>query len=202
MTFTTQEDCNFKFESQYDPREQSIYESSGNTPVTYLLKKSVKVSSGTVTTEFITFNNAEKYKRIALANSDVTEIISCTDSDGNSWYEVPFLAQDTVFTDMENLSTNDDQLYTYADQAPYLLKLLKTSKRFTTYIRQDGKTELRFGAGTSDSPDEEIIPNPDEVGSSLPGSPTYLNTAFDPSNFLNTKAYLAYFFTSGAFIPS
>jgi len=48
---------------------------------------------------------------------------------------------------------------------------------------------LRFGAGTSDSPDEEIIPNPDEVGSSLPGSPTYLNTAFDPSNFLATKAY-------------
>ena len=90
---------------------------------------------------------------------------------------------------MENLSTNDDQLYTYADQAPYLLKLLKTSRRFTTFVREDGKTEMRFGAGTSDSPDEEIIPNPDEVGSSLPGSPTYLNTAFDPSNFLATKAY-------------
>ena len=134
-------------------------------------------------------NNAEKYKRIALANQNVLEIISCTDSDGNSWYEVPFLAQDTVFTDMENTEKNDDELYTYSDQAPYLLKLLKTSRRFTTFIREDGKTELRFGAGTSDSPDEEIIPNPDEVGSSLPGSPTYLNTAFDPSNFLATKAY-------------
>ena len=90
---------------------------------------------------------------------------------------------------MENLSTNDDQLYTYADQAPYLLKLLKTSRRFTTYIREDGRTEMRFGAGISDSPDEEIVPNPDEVGSSLPGSPSYLGTAFDPSNFLKTKAY-------------
>ena len=48
---------------------------------------------------------------------------------------------------------------------------------------------MRFGAGISDSPDEEIIPNPDEVGSALPGSPSYLNTAFDPSNFLKTKAY-------------
>ena len=80
-------------------------------------------------------------------------------------------------------------MFTYSDQAPYLLKLLKTSRRFTTFIRQDGKTELRFGAGTSDSPDEEIIPNPDTVGSALPGSPSYLNTAFDPSNFLKTKAY-------------
>ena len=189
VTFITQEDCNFKFSSSYDPLESSIYESSGATPVTHLLKKSVKVSSGDVSTEFFTFNAAEKYSRITLANNDVTEIISCIDDDGNDWYEVPFLAQDTVFTDMENKVENDDQLYTYADQAPYLLKLLKTSRRFTTFITEDGRTELRFGAGTSDSPDEELVPNPDSVGSSLPGSPTYLNTAFDPSNFLATKAY-------------
>ena len=189
VSFTTTEDCNFKFSSSYDPMTITVYESSNNVPVTYLLRKGVIASSGTVTTEFFTFNNAEKYKRIALANQNVLEIISCTDSDGNSWYEVPFLAQDTVFTDMENTEKNDDELYTYSDQTPYLLKLLKTSRRFTTFIREDGKTELRFGAGTSDSPDEEIIPNPDEVGSSLPGSPTYLNTAFDPSNFLATKAY-------------
>lgn len=189
VTFVTTEDCNFKFSSSYDPMQVSIYESSGDTPVTYLLQKSVKASSGNITTEYIQFSDAEKYKRIALANSNITEIISCTDSDGNSWYEVPFLAQDTVFTDMENLETNDDELYTYSDQAPYLLKLLKTSRRFTTFIREDGRTEMRFGAGTSDSPDEEIIPNPDEVGSSLPGSPSYLDTAFDPSNFLKTKAY-------------
>ena len=189
VSFITTEDCNFKFSSSYDPMTITVYESSNNVPVTYLLRKGVRASSGTVTTEFFTFNNAEKYKRIALANQNVLEIISCTDSDGNSWYEVPFLAQDTVFTDMENTEKNDDQLYTYSDQASYLLKLLKTSRRFTTFIREDGKTELRFGAGTSDSPDEEIIPNPDEVGSSLPGSPTYLNTAFDPSNFLATRAY-------------
>ena len=189
ISFVTTEDCNFKFSSSYDPMTITVYESSANVPVTYLLKKGVRASSGTVATEFFTFNTAEKYKRIALANQNVLEVISCTDSDGNDWYEVPFLAQDTVFTDMENKVENDDQLYTYSDQAPYLLKLLKTSRRFTTFIREDGRTELRFGAGTSDSPDEEIIPNPDEVGSTLPGSPTYLNTAFDPSNFLATKAY-------------
>jgi len=189
VSFITTEDCNFKFSSSYDPMTISVYESSANVPVTYLLKKGARASSGTVATEFFTFNAAEKYKRIALANQNVLEILSCTDSDGNDWYEVPYLAQDTVFTDMDNTSKNDDQLYTYADQAPYLLKLLKTSRRFTTFIREDNRTELRFGAGTSDSPDEEIVPNPDEVGSSLPGSPTYLNTAFDPSNFLATKAY-------------
>ena len=189
VSFVTTEDCNFKYSSSYDTMTITVYESSDNVPVTYLLKKGIRVSSGTVTTEYFTFNNAEKYKRIALGNKNLLEIISVTDSDGNKWYEVDYLAQDTVFTDMENTVKNDDTLYTYSDQAPYLLKLLKTTRRFTTYLREDGRSELRFGAGTSDSPDEEIVPNPDNVGSSLPGSPTYLNTAFDPSNFLATKSY-------------
>ena len=189
VVFTSTEDCNFKFSSSYDQMTTTIFESNNNVPVTYLLKKSVRAQSGNVTTEFITINAAEKYKRIALANTDVTEIISCVDSDGNDWYEVPFLAQDTVFTDSENTTKTDPDLASQSDQAPYLLKLLKTSRRFTTFIREDGRTEMRFGAGISDSPDEEIIPNPDSVGSSLPGSPSKLGDAFDPSNFLQTKAY-------------
>ena len=189
VKFTSQEDCNFKYSSSFDPMEISIYESSNNVPVTYLLKKQIKVSSGETNTEYITFNAAEKYSRVALGNESITEIISVTDSDSNNWYEVPFLAQDTVFTDVENKAANDDTLYQYSDQAPYLLKLLKTSRRFTTFIRQDGKTELRFGAGTSDSPDEEIIPNPENVGSALAGGVSKLGETFDPSNFLKTKAY-------------
>ena len=187
--FTSEEDCSFKFSSSFDPMEISIYDSKANVPLTYLLKKSVRVTSGDINTEYLTFNAAEKYSRVALSNTNITEITSVTDSDGNTWYEVPFLAQDTVFTDMENKAVNDDSLYQYSDQAPYLLKLLKTARRFTTYIREDGKTELRFGAGTSDSPDEELIPNPDNVGSSLAGGVSKLGQSFDPSNFLNTKAY-------------
>jgi len=49
--------------------------------------------------------------------------------------------------------------------------------------------ELRFGAGISDNPDEEIIPNPDNVGSNLSDSPTKLFESFDPTNFLKTKTY-------------
>jgi len=189
IVFRTVDDVNFKFSSSYDPMDISVYESSDNVPVTYLLEKKVKIESGEIAEERYTFGAAEKYARIALNNNNVTEIISVTDDDGNNWYEVPFLAQDTVYTDVENQNTEGNENYQYKDQAPYLLKLLKTARRFTTYIRTDNRTELRFGAGISDSPDEELVPNPDSVGSSLPGSPTYLGTAFDPSNFLNTRTY-------------
>ena len=142
-----------------------------------------------ITEEQFVFGGAEKYPRLLLGNTNILEIISCTDSDGNTWKEVPFLAQDTVFDSVRNTAANNPELSQYNDEAPYLLKLLKTPRRFVTFIRGDGKTELRFGSGISDSADEEIIPNPNNVGSALPGSPSYLDTFFDPCNFLSTQAY-------------
>ena len=188
-TFRTLEDCNFKFSSSYEPRDVSVFETNGGVPTKFLLKKKVKAESGDIVTETFTFGEAEKYAEIKLSNDDVIEIISCIDSDGNEWYEVDSLARDTVFEDMENNSTNDPTSVINRDTSPYILKLKKTSRRFTTFIDEDDRTTIRFGAGISNNPDEEIIPNPDMVGSSLPGSPTYLTTAFDPSNFLKTKAF-------------
>ena len=188
-TFRTLEDCNFKFSSSYDPRIVTIFETDSGAPTKFLMKKKVKAESGTIVSEVFSFGTATKYSQVKLANNDVIEIISVTDSNDNTWYEVDSLARDTIFEDMENNSTNDPTSVINRDTAPYILKLRKTSRRFTTYIDENDNTILRFGAGISDNPDEEIIPNPDMVGSSLPGSPTYLTTAFDPSNFLKTKAF-------------
>jgi hypothetical protein len=188
-TFRTLEDCNFKFSSSYDVREVTIFETDSGEPTKYLLKKKVKAQSGELATEYFDFGSAEKYTEIRLSNADVIEIISCTDSDGNKWYEVDSLARDTVFEDMENNVTNDPSSIGDREIAPYILKLKRASRRFTTHINENDEIVLRFGAGVSDNPDEEIVPNPTNVGSSLPGSPSYLTTAFDPSNFLKTSTF-------------
>ena len=188
-TFRTLEDVNFKFSSSYDKREVTIFETDDNEPTKFLLKKKINAKSGEIQTEYFDFASAEKYSQLKLNNPNVIEIISVTDSDGNKWYEVDSLARDTVFEEMENNSTNDPSSVGDREVAAYILKLKKVSRRFTTYINDKDETILRFGAGISDNPDEEIIPNPTNVGSSLPGSPTYLTTAFDPSNFLKTSTF-------------
>ena len=187
--FRTIEDCNFKFSSSFDPKEVSVFENNGSTITKFLLKKQVRVESGNITTERFTFGASEKYSQIKLGSPDVIEILSCTDSDNNKWYEVDSLATDTIFEDMENNSVTDPTSVVNRDVAPYILKLKKTARRFTTFINDNDETILRFGAGISSNPDEEIIPNPTNVGSSLPGSPSKLTSAFDPSNFLKTEAY-------------
>ena len=189
INFSLQDDVNFKASSSRDDVEFSIYQTSGGEPLNYLITKEGSVVSGQVGQEVLTFGAAEKYKRVQLSQPGITEIISVTDSDGNTFYEVPFLAQDTVFVDAENNADNSPLDSDFADSAPYLLKLKKVSRRFTKYSNSDGTCELRFGAGVSDNPDEEIIPSPDAVGSSLPGGVSQLGKAFDPSNFLKTKAY-------------
>ena len=188
-TFRTLEDVNFKFSSSYDTREVNIFETDSGEPTKFLLKKKVKARSGEISTDFFDFGTAEKYSQVRLGNPDVIEIISCTDSDGNKWYEVDSLARDTIFEDMENNSANDPSSVGDRESAAYILKLKRVSRRFTTYINENDETVLRFGAGISDNPDEEIIPNPTNVGSNLPGSPSYLTTAFDPSNFLKTSTF-------------
>ena len=188
-TFRSLEDVNFNFSSSYSSREDTIFEKDGTIPTKHLLKKKVRVESGTISSETFTFTSAEKYSQVKLSAPNIIEIISVTDSDNNKWYEVDSLARDTIYEDMENNSTNDPTSVINRDTAPYILKLKKTSRRFTTYIDEKDKTILRFGAGISDNPDEEIIPNPDMVGSNLPGSPNFLTKAFDPSNFLKTKAF-------------
>jgi len=52
-----------------------------------------------------------------------------------------------------------------------------------------GSLQLQFGAGSTNSTTEEIIPNPDNVGLGLPFDRTKLTTAFSPTNFVFTDTY-------------
>ena len=190
IEFRTLSLVNFKVSSSFDTTDVSIYQVNDvdNTPDFYLLKKKVKAIAGTIRTETFDFGSAKRFDKILLNPVDVIEVVSITDSDNNEWLEVPYLAQDMVFESVANTVQNDPELSAYTD-VPYLLKLKKTARRFITKFRSDKKLEIQFGPGVSDNDDEEIIPNPDNVGSSLNGLRTQFDHPIDPSNFMYTKTY-------------
>ncbi len=189
--FTLLDDVNFKVSSSLDPMGVRLLDpgSGVGAATNYRLTKKVLAKSGTRDSEDFTFTTAKKFDKIVLSQDSVTEITSITDSNNNTWYEVPFLAQDTVFESIENTSLNDPTYSEYHNDTPYMLRLIKTPRRFTTYIRDDNKMEIRFGSGISSNPDEEIIPNPDNVGSSLGMGVSRLDESFDPTNFLKTQTF-------------
>jgi len=188
--FTLLDDVNFKASSSLDRMKVELLDpGTGTAPTLFRLTKKVLAKSGVRESEEFSFANAKEFDKIVLSNEKVTEIVSVTDSSGNKYYEVPFLAQDTVFETEQNTTLNDPDLGEFETDTPYLLKLIKSSRRFTTYIRDDNKMELRFGSGISDNADEEIIPNPDNVGSALGMGVSRLDESFDPSNFLKTQTF-------------
>ena len=189
--FRTLDDVDFGFSSSFNPTEVTIFESDDSTklPIYYLLKKKARAVSGTVKTVNFTFTSPVAYDKVVLSDANVIEIISVTESDGDAWTEVPYLAQDTVFEEIPNLAENDPDFVQYRSSSPSLLKLKKTAKRFITKTRSDNKTEIQFGAGVSSNNDEEVIPNPDNVGNGLSGVRRSVNVDIDPSNFLFTRTY-------------
>ena len=63
----------------------------------------------------------------------------------------------------ENIGTNDPELLGLNNQTPYLLKIIKSSRRFVARFKANNQLEIQFGAGNSNKADEQIIPNPDNI---------------------------------------
>lgn len=189
--FRTTDSIEFGFSSSYNPTEVTIYESDTATllPTYYLLKKQVQAVSGDIKTTSFNFGSPIAYDKVVLPETNIIEIISITESDGDAWHEVPYLAQDTLFDEVPNLAENDPVLSVYRSESPSLLKMKKTSKRFITKMRSDNRLEICFGSGVSDNNDEEIIPNPTNVGNGLSSFRRGVDVDIDPSNFLYTRAY-------------
>jgi hypothetical protein len=191
ITFLTQDIVDFKFSSSFSPTDVTIYQyyTSTTNPQYYLLKKQVEAISGQIKTTNFSFANPVQFPTVVISDQNIIEVISVTDSDNNQWYEVPYLAQDTIFDESLNLSINEPNYYTEEDSARFLLRLKKVQRRFTTRFDDDNNLTLEFGSGVTSVPDEIIIPNPDNVGMGLVDGISKMNMAYDPSNFMYTNEY-------------
>ena len=191
----TDEDGNNPFRTQTnvdfnDDPDVSVYEvNAAGEPTRFTLKKTVTALSGEVVTNTFTFEDPKQYDKILLPESNVLEILSVESDSGYKWHEVNYLAQDTVFEDIANIPFNDPELSEFRSTVPYILKLRRTPRRFVARVRGDLRTELQFGAGISSDADEEIIPNPKNVGSGLEYLRRTTTSAIDPSKFLSTSTY-------------
>ena len=188
VNFLIQDSIDFTASSSFDPTEVTIYQTSGGNPQYYLLKKTRKAISSTIQTETYTFTSPEAFTTIDISDTNIIKVLDVVDSDGNIWYEVPYLGQELVYKSLKNTNTNDPNNSADVD-ASYLLKLEKVARRFTTRFKSDNSLQIQFGSGTTGDVDEDILPNSDNVGLGLPFEQIKLTTAFDPSNFLQTDTY-------------
>ena len=189
ITFLLQDQCDFSVSSSQDPTEVTVYQTSGDVPQYYLLKKTRKSISAKIVSQDFSFGNPTQFSTIDINASNIIGILDVVDSDGNTWYEVDHLGQEMVFKNIKNTNTNDPNNVEDIGQAPYLLQLEKIQRRFATRFTSATNLQIQFGAGTSSDEDEVITPNPNNVGIGLPFEVDKLTTAYSPTNFLFTGTY-------------
>jgi hypothetical protein len=190
ISFLMEDPIDFSVSSSGDPTEITVYEVDGSgVPLYFLLKKSRKAISATINTIPFSFGAPTQFSTVDINADKIIGVLDITDTDGNEWYEVDYLGQEMIFNSIKNTNVNDPNLSQYAGDTPYILKLEKIQRRFASRVISTGSLQLQFGAGTAEDTDEEIIPNPNNVGIGLPFEIDKLTTAYSPENFLFTKTY-------------
>lgn len=146
----------------------------------FAVRNYAQVQSGVFNLSKIDLTNStfEKFKKIRIGDSNVSEIISVQDSEGNKYYEVEHLSQEVVFVDTTNKNAEEDGVRS-------ILKPFSTTRRFVLE-QDDTGTYLQFGFGSEDI-DDGGLTDPSRVALKMQGKNYISSKSFDPSKLVSTN---------------
>jgi len=187
IIFTTLEPIDFRISESIDTETIGSTNDTGLTS-TYTLSRTVRAVSATEKTITFQVGIPEKFKTLTIPDTNVIDIISCVDSNGQNWYEVDFLAQDKVpiethYTDSSRQSAYHSGTGLVSTEAvPFTLSYITTTKRFTRETNEDNTTSLVFGNGVLQ--DGNVVDNnyidTEQIGIVIPGQTNDLNDSINP----------------------
>ena len=154
---------------------------SGGIPINFIISKSGICRSGKIATETFSLEEFIPFRKITLANTNVSEIVSVTDSNGNIYYEVSSLTDDTVFRNEANISEDSGLVRE-------VIEVINAAYRFTTESDLlTRSTTLTFGGGSAKNFEDDIIPDPADYAISFPNKKTFTKSLLNPNNLVNSK---------------
>src|SRR6056300_61272 len=125
----------------------------------------------------LTNSSFEKFKKVRIGDSTMSEVISVKDSDGNTYYEVDNLSQEVVFRETTNREAANEGVRS-------ILKPFVATRRFVVE-QDDTGTYLQFGFGSEDSEAEEIA-DPSKIFLEMHGKNYISSRTFDPSKLIGS----------------
>lgn len=154
---------------------------TNNNPISYFFTRTGLCVSGQRASEDLFMSSFEAFKQFTLTNSNVSSILDVIDSEGNQYYEVEHLTQDTVFKGI--LNRNDD-----AELVKENLEIIPAPYRFVAKTDiSTNLTTLTFGGGSAETTTDDIVPDPSEYAVPLYGKQTFSRFSIDPSSLLQTS---------------
>jgi len=152
-----------------------------NVPQNFILTLDGLCISGKTTTETFTIGSFIPYRSISLQNPNVTEIVNVVDGLGNTYYEVDYLTQDTVYKGVANVAYDSQSVSENIVPVPAPYRFVKNTSLQTRL------TSLTFGGGSADSLNDDAIPDPSEFALPLYGKTTFSKFSINPGNLLRSS---------------
>ena len=149
-------------------------------PTSYAVKATGHVVSGIFDSVDVEVADYERFLRLAIpASSQISEILSVVDSEGNEYFEVDYLSQDVIYRQYNN--PNSDE----SEDSPMIMKPVIVPRRFVVE-KSSLQTFLQFGFGSEEDIRSDIIADPSQVVLSMTGKNYTSDTTFDPTKILKT----------------
>ena len=152
-------------------------------PTSYAYKAYGNVISGFVETEVLSVGSYQKFLKLSLKGENITEIISVVDSEGNEYFEVPYLSHNIVYQAIRNPTPAGEE------DAPYIMREKLVARRFIIDVDEFGVTSLQFGYGSENSLKNNQYPDPSSVALQRYARNYYSDDSFDPSILLKTDKF-------------
>ena len=144
------------------------------------------VSGKTATDSFSISNNDVPFRTLSLKNPSVSSIDRVYDADGNDYFEVESLSQDTIFKAVNNPNFSNDGVF-------YNIQVISASRRYIAETSLNTRTtRIKFGSGAPSSIDTDIIPDPSELALPLYGRRNITKFSLDPNSILSSKTLGVY----------
>ena len=170
---------NIDFASSANTFVAARVDATTGAPTHYAIKTYGNVVSGQFGQERVAVGPFERFRTVSLDAQNVSEIISVFDTEGNEYFEVDYLVQDTVFKEVTNSNFKNDNV-------PSIIKPTLVSRKFMTQFSRSDVT-LQFGSGKMNNSD--IVANPQSVAVDVFGKSYTTTVTFDPSRLSENESF-------------
>ena len=153
---------------------------TNGTPTSFAYKAYGTIVSGEISETTIVVGSFERFLKLQIDDDNISEVLSVTDSDGNEFFEVNYLSQNTIFRSIRNLGTDSEKV-------PYILRNMYVPRRFVVEQTTDGETFMQFGFGSETEIENKSFPDPTSATLQLNGRQFFSDDSFDPSQILKTE---------------
>jgi hypothetical protein len=148
----------------------------------FIIKKSIPVISAEIKSVTANFSSPIKFNSFNINDSNIIQILEISGSNNERWYEVPYLAQNTIFLSSPNPTSGSDNINN-------ILNIKNVPRRFITRLKPNNNLEIQFGSGISSKNDEVILPTPENINLGLISSVGDMLNNYNSLSPLFSKSY-------------